>query len=199
MSRVSEYIALPETCMSIDLFLYDCLLLYFWESDLRNSMHLILERVLELQKITFGYPRSNDTNFKMQFCMTTLWLYHGDKEIDAYLVLTYKVLCSTDVSHHSCILTVLWDTKHIKQSLIIWVGAGILVSCVFNSKYYFSSTCTTSFCNLVICNSILPPDMQKSIDKSLMKFFCFIASSRKCHSHGEGGRCKCRVWPNDTT
>lgn len=54
------------------------------------------------------------------------------------------------------ILTVLWDTKHIKQSLIkqsliIWVDAAKQVSCVFNAKGCLSSACTMCFYNLIIC------------------------------------------------
>lgn len=108
-----------------------------------------------------------------------------------------KVLCSTDVICHSCILTVLWDKKHIKQSLIIWVDAGKLVSCVFNAKYCFSSACTISFYNLVICDFVLLSDTRKIWDVSLMKPVCVIASSHMCHSHGPRGRCRCRdpmVW-----
>lgn len=78
---------------------------------------------------------------------------------------------------HSCILTVLWDTKHIKQSLIIWADAGKLVSCVFNAKYCFSSACTISFYNLVICDFVLPPDTQKIwvLDET---FLCYCIITR---------------------
>ena len=132
--------------------------------------------------------------------MTTAWpyVYHCRSMTVGWLA--GKVLWSTDVIHHCCILTVLWDTKHIKLSLIIWVDAGELVRCVFNAKYCFSSACTISFYNLVICDFVLPPNTQKIWNESLTKPFCVVASSHMCHSHGPGGKCRCRernpmMWP----
>lgn len=102
-----------------------------------------------------------------------------------------KVLYCTDVIHQPCISTVLWDTKHIKQFLIIWVDVGKLVSCVFNAKYCLSSACTISFYHLVICDFALLPDTE-ICDESLMKPFCVIASSHACQRHGAEGKCRRR-------
>lgn len=90
-----------------------------------------------------------------------------------------------DVIHHSCILTVLWDTKHIKKSLIIWVDATKLVSCVFNAKCCLSSDCTISFYNLIICLAAWhAADLRWVPDET---FLCSCFTTRAPAMDQEGG------------
>lgn len=136
------------------------------------------------------------------FINISVWLWHDFRFIIADEWLLAVWLAKYSVLRMSFLyLNCTWRYKHIKLSLIIQVGAGKLVSCVFNAKYCLSSACTISFYSLLVCDFALLPDTQKIRGESFMKPFWFVTSSHVCHSHVPGGRCReynPMIWPNDT-